>query len=125
MMRAKTRVRYSEASFPDAVRGLVSALLEAEGINPALHRVLIEEVLRTSARAELAGFEERLETVVVDALRRAGCHVDVPDVRLAAFLLVRMVLALVHAAVVDRPEADRSELVSEMARLVLRYLAPS
>ena len=39
-------------------------LLRGEGINPALHRVLIEQVLRTSARREMLGFEERLEEVL-------------------------------------------------------------
>src|SRR5690349_5163732 len=45
------------ASFPDVVGGLLRDLLESERINPALHRVLIEHVLRTSARKEMIGFE--------------------------------------------------------------------
>jgi AcrR family transcriptional regulator len=113
-----------EKTFPAAVHTLISALLRAEGINPALHRVLIEQVLRTNARGELIGFEEKLESVVADALLRAKGQVGVADVHLASFVVVRVVLAMVHAAVVDRPAINQPALAGELTRLVLRYLAP-
>lgn len=110
-----------EQTFPAAVHALVSSLLRAEGIDPALHRVLIEQVLRTRARAELIGFEERLEAIVEDALRRGGLQTIRPH--LTAFVVVRVVLAMVHAAVVDRPQMNEPALAEEVTRLVLRYLA--
>lgn len=109
-------------TFPAAVRALVAALLRAEGINPALHRVLIEQVLRTNARAELIGFEEKLESIVAAALVRG--KVGVPDAHLASFVVVRVVLAMVHAAVVDRPAMNEPALADELTHLVLRYLEP-
>ena len=110
------------ASFEDVVHALLSALLRAEGINPALHRVLIEQVLRTSARREILGFEERLEGVLADALRAAQGSVQVADYDLAAFVLVRVVLSVVHAAVVDHPRYNTPALVSELTRLVVGYV---
>lgn len=112
------------ASFPAAVHALIAALLRAEGINPALHRVLIEQVLRTNARAELIGFEEKLEGIVEAALRRAEGTVTVDDPHLSAFVVVRVVLTMVHAAVVDRPAFNRPALADDLTRLVLGYLKP-
>ncbi|MBX3200273.1 MAG: TetR/AcrR family transcriptional regulator [Labilithrix sp.] len=107
-------------SFAPIVRRLLSDLLHAEqGINPALHRVLIEQVLRTSARREMLGFEERLEAVIVDALRASEAEVDH---ELAAFILVRVVLAVVQSVVVDRPNHNTPELVDELTRLVAGYV---
>jgi AcrR family transcriptional regulator len=111
-----------EGSFADVVRPLVAALLRAEGMNPALHRVLIEQVLRTSARAEILGFEERMEHMLAEAIRGAGPSVFAAKPEMTAFVLVRAVLGTVHAAVVDRPNMNGPELVDELTRLVVGFL---
>ena len=109
------------ATFAAVVRELIGELLRAEGINPALHRVLIEQVLRTCARAEVIGFEERLESVLAKAMRAAKIELADPD--LAAFVLVRVVLSVVQSAVVDRPRYKTPALADELTRLVLAYLS--
>ena len=112
-----------EASLEVRVRELVRAMLEAHGLDPGLHRVLIEHVLRTSARAEMIGFEDRVEAVIVEKLRSAREDIRVTDLELAAFLLVRVVMAITHAAVVDRPEyAKDPRLIREMTRMIVGYL---
>lgn len=115
--------RVEERGLERVVRDLVDALLRAEGIDPALQRVLIEQVLRTSARAEVLGFEERLEDVVADKLRGAASAVPEKDLRVAAFLVVRVVLAVVHAVRVDRTELDSNRLRDHVTRLIVRYLS--
>jgi AcrR family transcriptional regulator len=112
--------RADRETFPAIVRELLGDLLRAEGISPALHRVLIEQVLRTSARREMLGFEERLEAVVANALRAS--EVEGVDFDMVAFVLVRAVLAVVQSAVVDRPHMDRSALADELTRLVVGYV---
>ncbi len=107
-------------SFERVVHGLLVDLVRAEGINPALHRVLIEQVLRTSARKEMLGFEERLEAALVEALRAAGHDLDDPE--LAAFVLVRVVLAVVQSVVVERPRYKNVALANELTRAVMGYL---
>lgn len=114
----------TEASFEDVVRALLTALLRAEGMNPALHRVLIEQVLRTSARAEIIGFEEQMEHLLAEAIRSAGGNLFTKNPEMTAFVLVRAVLGTAHAAVVDRPGMNGPELVEEVTRLVVRFLAP-
>jgi AcrR family transcriptional regulator len=108
-------------TFASVVRELIGDLLRAEGINPALHRVLIEQVLRTSARREMLGFEERLEDVLADALRRAEVELDDPE--LSSFMLVRLVLSVVQSVVVDRPRFKTPAMADELTRLVTGYVS--
>src|SRR5208337_4783107 len=103
------------------VRALFSSFLQAEGIRPELYRVLIEQVLRTSARREFRGYEEKLEALVVDALRRVQPPPRVEDLELAAFMLVRIVLALVHAANADKHRYTKEALTGELTKLVVGY----
>lgn len=107
-------------TFTTVVRDLIGELLRAEGINPALHRVLIEQVLRTSARREMLGFEERLEAVLANAMREAKIQLRDPD--LSAFMLVRVVLSVVQSAVVDRPKYKTAALADELTHLVIGYV---
>jgi AcrR family transcriptional regulator len=112
-----------EASIEVRVRELVRAALAAEGLHPGLHRVLIEQVLRTSARAEMVGFEDDLERVIVERLKSSPDDIGVKDIELAAFILVRTVMAITHAAVVDRPDHARDpRLVAEVTRMIFLYL---
>jgi AcrR family transcriptional regulator len=107
-----------------AVREVVGAMLEAHGLNPRLHRVMIEEILRKDARAEVGDFEPRVEAMVAATLRQYSGRLRVRDVELAAFIVVRSMLAVAHAAVVDHPERSRGpRLADELADVVLRYLA--
>ena len=108
------------ATFTTVVRDLIRELLRAEGINPALHRVLIEQVLRTSARREMLGFEERLEAVLAESIRAA--KIELHDPELSAFLLVRVVLSVVQSAVVDRPKYKTMALADELTHLVVGYV---
>jgi hypothetical protein len=78
--------------------------------------------MRTAARSESRGYEERLEALVTEALRRVTPPPQVQDLELAAFMLVRLVLALVHSANADRPRYNTPALASELTRLVVAYL---
>jgi AcrR family transcriptional regulator len=112
------------APIETTVRALVRAMLEAHGVNPRLHRVMIEQVLRKDARAEVGDFEPRVEELLAGALHVHRARLRIRNVDLAAFILVRTMLAVSHAAVVDQPERARDpRLVDELSDLVLRYLA--
>ena len=113
-----------DSSFESIVRALIGAILRAEGIDPALHRVLVEQVLRTSARAEMIGFEEKVESIVAGAIRASEGRLFERDPDVTAFVLVRAVLGTVHSAVVDRPTLNAPPLIDELTRLVVRFLTP-
>lgn len=110
----------TDSTFEEVVRGLLGDLVRAKNIDPALHRVLIEQVLRTTARKELEGFEDALESALSRALEQA--QVPLPDRELAAFVLVRVVLGIAHAVVVDRPRHKTPQLVDELTHLVVGYV---
>jgi AcrR family transcriptional regulator len=112
----------NEATFRNVVQALIGALLHDDQIDNSLRRVLIERVLRTDARGEIAGFEERVESVLADALRGAKDVVAINDYELCAFILVRAVLAVTHGAVVDSPQYNTPALVDELTRLIVRYI---
>jgi AcrR family transcriptional regulator len=101
---------------------LVRSAFEVLGLDPALHRLLIENVWRTTLRAELTGFEESLERALVEKFRERDdvCPADPP---LTAFIIVRTVMAIMHSSVVDRPDyATDGRLVSETTQMILGYL---
>jgi AcrR family transcriptional regulator len=104
------------------VRALLEAVLRPQRYDPALHRVIIEHVLRTNAGREMLGYEERLEAIVVVALEAANPPLRLPSYEIAAFMLVRFVLSLVHAATADEPAHNTPALVDEATRLVVAYL---
>jgi AcrR family transcriptional regulator len=104
------------------VRALVSSFLQADGIRPELYRVLIDQVLRTSARHELRGYEEKLEAIVALALGRVNPPPQIADPDLAAFMIVRMVLALVVTANADAHRYSTEALANELTKLVVGYL---
>jgi len=109
-------------TFRDVVRALLGALLQDDEIDNSLRRVLIERVLRTESRGEIAGFEERIESVLADTLRASKGLVAIDDYDLCAFILVRTVLAVIHGAVVDSPRYNTPALVEELTQLVVGYL---
>jgi hypothetical protein len=113
-----------EATLDGVVHAVVEAVLRAEGIDPALHRVLIERVVRTPARAEVGGFEEKIEEILAGVLRAAQGRLHDRSPEITAFVLVRAVLGVVHSAVVDRPAINGPELARELTRLVVRFLEP-
>jgi AcrR family transcriptional regulator len=104
------------------VRSLFTALFHADARERDLLAVLVDHVARTEARREFVGYEESLSALVANALRRARTKIDVEDHDLAAHVMVRMVQALVHAAVTDAPKYDAKTIADEGTKLVLRYL---
>jgi AcrR family transcriptional regulator len=110
-----------EKPLASVVRAMFSSFLKADGIRPELYRVLIAQVLRSDAE-ELRGYEEKLEALVAAALRRVQPPPEVEDFELTAFMLVRLVLALVHSANADRPRYNTPALAHELTRLVVAYL---
>jgi AcrR family transcriptional regulator len=115
--------RLEEEPTPRHVRALVQAVLDAHGINPKLHRVLIEEVLHREARAEVSGFVPSVEAMLRAALEKNRDKLRVKHIDVASFLLVRFVLAIAHAAVVEEPARGRDpRIVDELTDILGRYL---
>jgi AcrR family transcriptional regulator len=110
----------AERPLGDVVRSLLEALFHADAVERDLLAVLVERVVWTEAHHEFRGYEDKLTEIVAAALRRAGVRID--DYELAAYFLVRMIQALVHAAAAADRRYDAKTMVDEGTKLVLRYL---
>jgi AcrR family transcriptional regulator len=126
-MTALVKSKLAEASaapMAAAVRTIITAMFEAHAVDPRLHKVLIEEVPRVGRLENLQGLEREVE-VLVEALledRRSELR-RTTNVQTMALLLVTVVEAATHAAVLAELEPSRSRAVAdELTDMVLRYL---
>jgi len=106
----------------EAVRHLVDAMVDLHARDRALHRVLFEEApLPAHLRRRVADAERTIACQVAGYLR-AQPEVRVPDVDLAAVVIVQTVEALTHKLVVHGERASRDALAEEMVALLTLYL---
>jgi AcrR family transcriptional regulator len=106
-----------------AARAIIELVVRAHAVDPALHRVLMDQVPRTGRIAELANFEKDLHRMVVAWLEAHRSELRVKDLELAAFLAGATVEAITHFTVLYQPERLRDPaFLDEATDLVVRYL---
>jgi AcrR family transcriptional regulator len=115
--------RVRDAPLGEAVRQMVELMLRAHAVDPALHKVLMEQVPRIGGMQRVYHVEADLRAMV-RAYFEVHRHALRPrDLELAAFVVVQIVESLTHAAVLHHPQALASEaLAREITTVVLRYL---
>ena len=105
-----------------AFREVVRIMVAAHAVDPKLHKVLVEQVPRIG-RMERVEAIERETTVMLRAYLEARQHeLVVKDLELASFIVVGMIEALTHGAVLTRPELLGDAFVVEVTNAVVRYL---
>jgi AcrR family transcriptional regulator len=108
------------------VRSLVAVAVKAHRIDPALHRVLAEQIPRVGKLEEVESFSRENFALFRHYLDRHRTEIRVPDLDLASFICVTAVEALTHNAVLHHAEVLSEQamaaLIDESARLVLGYL---
>jgi AcrR family transcriptional regulator len=114
-----------EAPLEEAVRMLITAMLEAKLLEPELSRVLFEQLPPIGQVDVLQHWTERACTVVEAALTMRADEIRTENVELAAFVLVNACHGVVHSAVLQRPDLiDNGDLAEETVQLVVGYLRP-
>jgi AcrR family transcriptional regulator len=112
-----------------AAREFVSVAIDAHRVNPKLHGVLAEQIPRVGRLENIEANVREGYALVRGYLEAHRDEIDVADLDLAAFILVTVVEALTHAAVLRRPDilADGKarHFVDDVTRLVVRYLRTS
>jgi AcrR family transcriptional regulator len=112
-----------------AAREFVSVAIEAHRVNPKLHGVLAEQIPRVGRLENIEANVRDGYALVRGYLEAHRDEIDVADLDLAAFVVVTVVEALTHAAVLRRPDilADEKarQFVDDVTRLVVRYLRTS
>jgi AcrR family transcriptional regulator len=125
-MTALVRAKLSEVAqepMSVAVRTIIVAMFEAHAVEPKLHKVLIEQVPRIGRLENLRGLENEVETLVLALLESRRRELRRTSVETMAFLLITVVEAVTHAAVIAEFEPARAQsVVDELTDLVLRYL---
>jgi AcrR family transcriptional regulator len=109
-------------------RRLVAAAIDAHRVDPALHRVLAEQIPRVGALADIELFNREAHDLFRAYLEDHREELQGLDLDLAAFVCVTSIEALTHTAVIHRSDmltdAAVGALVEEAARLVTGYLRP-
>ena len=126
-MTALVRAKLTEvarAPMAIAVRTIIHAMFEAHAVDPPLHKVLIEQVPRIGRLENLRAVESEVETLVAALLEARKRELRRTDVETMAFVLITVVEAVTHAAVLADLEPVRAHAVAdELTNLVLRYIA--
>lgn len=107
----------------DAVRALIRAGIDAHRIDPALHKILIEQVPRIGRMKAAMDTSKRITALLAAYLAPHRRALVVPDVAAAAFVVETVIEALTHRVVIERPDGlTAAKLEAEASELVLGYL---
>jgi AcrR family transcriptional regulator len=113
----------------DAAREFVSVAIDGHRVNPKLHGVLAEQIPRVGRLNNIEANVRNGYALIRSYLEAHREEIEVEDLDLAAFIVVTVVEALTHAAVLRRPDIladEKAQLfVDDVTRLVVRYLRAS
>jgi AcrR family transcriptional regulator len=114
----------ADAPLPIAVRSMVQAMFEAHGIDPKLHKVLIEQVPRVGRLEQVVGVERRVESLVAALLEARRGELRRTEHGAMAFVLFNLVESVTHAAVLaELGPRQVDEISTELVDMMLRYLS--
>ena len=106
-----------------AVRAMIELMMRAHAVDPALHRVLMEQVPRTGRLGKRYDFERAMLATIAAYLEERKAELAIDDVELSAFIVVAAVEAITHGVVLYQPERLRdARLVDELTGMVVGYL---
>lgn len=115
--------RAANAPLAEVIRAAIEHNVQSHLIDPALHRVLSEEVPRLGKLDWQAAFVERMTSRVRAAFEARRAEIVVPDLDLAVYMVTRTVETVVHNAVTQRPQDLRSgALAEELTRMIVSFL---
>jgi AcrR family transcriptional regulator len=109
------------SSIIDVLRQIVKAVLAAHAVNPQLHRVLHEQMPRSEVMRQLD--DANMETMLRSFLGQRRDQLQPENLDLTVFIVGRTIKALLHGAMIDRPELLNSgKLEQEMMVMLSAYL---
>lgn len=119
---AEAAVRLAHVPIEVAARDIIRTMIDAHAVDPKLHRVLVEQVPRVGRMDKIEDVEGRVRALVRAYLEAHRPELRRKDLDMAAFVVVHVVEALTHFAVLMRPELLDDRLVDEMTDVLVRYL---
>jgi AcrR family transcriptional regulator len=125
----KALVKAAALPIEAAAREFVSVAIDGHRVNPKLHGVLAEQIPHVGRLDNIEANVREGYALIRAYLEAHRDEIDVADLDLAAFVLVTVVEALTHAAVLRRPDILSDEkaerFVDDVTRLLVRYLRAS
>jgi AcrR family transcriptional regulator len=110
-----------DGSIIDVLRQIVKAVLAAHAVNPQLHRVLHEQIPRSEVMRQLD--DAKMEKMLRSFLEQRQDQLQPQNLDLTVFIVGRTIKALIHGAIMDRPELlNNGELEQEIMTLLSSYL---
>jgi AcrR family transcriptional regulator len=111
------------APLAEVIRAGIEQNVRSHLIDPALHRVLSEEVPRLGPLDWKVAFIERMEARIRGMLEARKSEIAVADIDVAVYIVTRTVEAVVHNAVCEQPKALASgALADELTRMLVGFL---
>lgn len=110
-----------DSSIIDVLRQIVKAVLAAHAVNPKLHRVLHEQIPRSEVMRQLD--DAKMEKMLRSFLAQRCDQIQPKNLDLTVFIVGRTIKALIHGAMIDRPELlNNGELEQEIMTMLSSYL---
>jgi AcrR family transcriptional regulator len=111
------------APLAEVIRAGIEQNVRSHLIDPALHRVLSEELPRLGPLDWKVAFIERMEARIRGMLEARKSEIAVADIDVAVYIVTRTVEAVVHNAVCEKPKALASgALAEELTRMLVGFL---
>ncbi|MEQ6900515.1 TetR/AcrR family transcriptional regulator [Nocardioides sp. YIM 152588] len=107
---------------PETLRAMADALLRALEADPALLRVLAQELPQSANRERRAALERRVRDLIATYLAARPNATRRPDVALAAWVIVVAVENVALHWTLDRPAFERERVLDEIVTMVTAYL---
>jgi AcrR family transcriptional regulator len=108
-----------------AAEDIVRLMVAAHAVDPKLHKVLVEQVPRIGMLEQAEILEREMAMLVRAYLESKRGEIVVADLDLGAFIVMGIVEALTHIAVLKRPDLLGESFVREVSAAVVRYLRGS
>jgi AcrR family transcriptional regulator len=117
-------IAFAHVPVREAIRGVIACTLDAYALDPALLKVIVEQVPRTGQLARSTELEEQIALMLRGYLEFHRDELAVENIDMAVKILVHGVDGVATAMVVGDPKlASRAELTEELTAMVQRYVA--
>lgn len=111
----------SDRTIPEVLRQIVKAALAAHAVNPKLHRVLHEQIPHSEVMQRLD--QAKMENLLRSFLAQRSDQLQPKNLELTVFMVERTIRALIHGAMIDRPELLKTgEFEQELMVMLSAYL---
>jgi len=120
----RDRRKLAQASLEQLIHGYAQWMVESHRDEPALHRILAEELPRQGLSSKLAADYERGIASVCQMLAARASELVPQNHELSAFIIVHTMEALTKAALQRDPRMLDDDLIDEITALIMGYLKP-